>query len=196
VTRYTDDGANDPTFASSSIDFSPYRDVAYAIAVQNDGKVVAVGGAGGTPSLFALVRYLADGSFDPAFGNGGKLTTLIGFGSGEAHAIAIQPDGKLLVAGKAQAFALSPEQFAIARYLPDGQLDPEFGNAGRAFARFAGGGAARGIALQPDGTFFVAGGVGSTDTLQEGFAVVRFLADGTLDPSFGVGGRAVARYLP
>ena len=100
-----------------------------AVAVQSDGKVVAAG-RGGTG--FTVVRLRADGSLDPTFGSGGIVDTPIRDPStrDEASAIAVLGDGRILVAGTAD-YSYGPQlDFALARYLPNGALDPSFGSGG------------------------------------------------------------------
>src|SRR5262245_11277454 len=87
----------------------------YAIAVQTYGKIVA---AGSIFRSFALARYMPDGSLDTSFGSGGKVTTSLGGGVNAAKAVAVQSDGKILAAGSASG------AFGLARYNPDGSLDP------------------------------------------------------------------------
>src|SRR5512133_345401 len=167
-------------------------DVANALAVQADGKIVAAGGKG---SDFALARYTRDGQLDRSFGSRGKVVTRVGpppVGSGSdvrggAEAIAVQPDGKIVVAGGAG------KRFALVRYTRRGRLDPSFGAGGKVVtdvgARQGGGRTellgAKAIALQADGKI-VAAGAGP-----EHFALARYTSEGHLDASFGPGGVVV-----
>src|SRR6266536_6168109 len=99
LARYNADGTLDSTFGSGgklTTDFGGF-DVALGVALQADGKIVAVGG-GGSGSDFALARYNADGSLDASFGSGGMVTTDFG-GFEAATAVAIQGDGKIVVTG-------------------------------------------------------------------------------------------------
>ena len=91
-----------------------------AMALQADGKIVM---AGGTFTDFVLARFLANGSVDTGFGNAGKVTSNIVSGEQEeALAVAIQPDGKILVAGYTGQ-AVGPSVIALARYLSTGEPD-------------------------------------------------------------------------
>ncbi len=188
------DGSLDPTFSTDgkvTTDFAGGFDEAFAVALQPDGKIVAAGGAvvGSSPFDFALTRYNPDGSLDPTFGTDGKATTDFG-GTDEALAMALQPDGKIVAAG--QAFTgSSPDfavDFAVARYNPDGSLDSTFGTGGKVTTDFAGFDAARAVALQPNGKIVAAGG-SSFD-----FAVARYKKHGSLDPSFGPGGKVTTDF--
>lgn len=152
---------------------------ARAVLVQPDGKVAVAGSAitaDGPYERFALARYNADGSLDPSFGTNGIVTTSIGNSDAIPHALAWQPDGKLVVAGEASY------NFALARYTPDGSLDPGFGTSGIINdARFLGG-AAHTIVLQPDGKLVAAG------DSYPACAVRRYQTDGAPDPTFGANG--------
>src|SRR5207253_1217236 len=153
-------------------------DEAFAIVAQPDGKLVAAGRAGGQ---FALVRYDRDGTLDPIFGRSGRVTTTFA-GDAEALALVLQPDGKLVAAGRAGT------ELALARYEPDGTLDPFFGRSGRVRTAFSGNASALAIALDADGKLVVAGRDGGR------FAVARYDADGLLDVFFGTGGEVTTAF--
>ena len=163
---------------------------AHALVLQPDGKLVAVGtvtAPQGAPEEFALVRYLPDGSLDTSFGSGGVVETPIPSGYAEANAAVLQPDGKIVVAGDYLSAAGS--EFALARYNTDGSLDTSFGSGGIVTTQVEGvNSKAFGLVLQPDGKI-VAGGEATSST-GNGSALVRYLPDGSLDPSFGTGGIA------
>jgi uncharacterized delta-60 repeat protein len=183
------------------------RDRAQAQVIQADGKIVAVGQAFVNGNYdFALARYNSDGSLDASFGTGGKVTTDIGGNSDMANAVAIQRDGKIVVAGTAggtPSASSSPRptsgtgsnvDFALVRYDGDGTLDASFGPAGtgKVVLDFAAvDDVAEAVAIQRDGKIVVAGYTGNTNV---DFALARFNADGTLDTSFGILGRAIADY--
>ena len=122
---------------------------------------------------------------DATFGAGGKVATVLGKGQGEA--IAIQPDGSIVVAGR--ALGESSFDFAVLRYLANGSLDTSFGSGGVATVDLAAGSddEAFGVALQADGKIVVVGKTrvgGGTDD----FGVARWHPDGTLDDTFGTAG--------
>lgn len=183
VVRYLTTGEHDPTWDGDGVVFTDLTgpaDFARDIAVQRDGKVLA-GGSGGPGLDFAVVRYLSDGSLDPSFGGGlGYVLTNL-TGNDVIRGLAVQRDGRILGAG----FVHPGPNFAVARYLPDGSLDPTFGTGGTVITDVQGPDNTRGIALQSDGKILVVG------YASYNFAVVRYLADGTLDPSFGTGGMVV-----
>jgi uncharacterized delta-60 repeat protein len=174
LVRYRPDGTLDDTFGGDGIvrtNFTPGDDVAWDVAIQPGGRIVAVGGAGFGQSGFQLARYLRNGSLDPTFGVGGKVITR--YRGANARAVAIQPDGRIVVAGY-NGFGL-----ALARYRPDGRLDPSFSGNGRV-GQVVGEIFALAVALQPDGRIVVGG-----DFDIFAFGLARFRRDGRLDRSFG-----------
>ena len=203
LARYTTRGRLDASFGRKGevlTRFGSARNVsqASAVALQSDGKLVAVGVWWKTPidgpTRFALARYTARGRLDPSFGRGGKVLTGFGVHSdSEATAVGVQPDGKVVVAGgdltdtrgDRGVFAL-----ALVRYKTDGKLDPSFGNRGRVVSKF-GSLAAHGLVVQPDGKLVVAG-TGSVAPDGD-FALARYSAEGKLDPSFGRGGMVITK---
>jgi uncharacterized delta-60 repeat protein len=171
---------------------------AYAthLAVQADGKVITVGYA--TTQFgqdFSITRHSRDGTLDASFGNGGKLTTAIGSGvaSDQAHAVLVQPDGKILVAGSTDAGGGAGLEFALVRYNTDGTLDSGFGSAGKLVLPMGGDvDVARSLLLQADGKIVV-GGDSNVNAALSGvdFALARLLPNGQLDTSFGSNGRVI-----
>ncbi len=150
-------------------------DYGRSVAIQADGKLVVVGGTYAADlgrDEFALARYNSDGSLDPTFSGDGRQASDFGM-SADAWAVAIDADGKIVVGGQAGA------DFALARYNPDGELDPTFSDDGKQTIDFAGEtDAAYGIALQSDGAIVAVGNAGAS------FAIARILPDGSLDTSF------------
>jgi len=180
LARFRTDGTLDPSFGVGGKVASPFSGQIRALALTPDGQIVAAGFIG---SDFALARYNADGTLDAAFGTGGVVTTGFGDLFAEAHAVAIQADGKIVAAGHTGTVA-----FALARYNPDGTLDPAFGTGGVVTTPFAGMFVeANGLVVRSDGRLVAAGGVLRND-LTSAFVLAGYLADGTLDPAFGQGG--------
>ena len=172
LVRYNANGTLDRSFGRGGRVTTP-TGVAYALAIQQDGKLVVAGRSG---RRFTLARYHTSGTLDTSFGRGGKVTTSIGGGGGGAHALAIQQDGKLVVAGR------SRRSFTLARYNTSGTLDTSFGRGGKVTTSIGGGGGgAYALAIQQDGKLVAAGGNNS-------FELARYHANGTLDGSFGRGG--------
>lgn len=187
-------GTLDPTFGSGgtvATDFARKVDLAQGVAVQDDGKIVAVGWATVAGAYrFAVARYNADGSLDATFGSGGKVTTVFGGVEDTASAVAIQADGKIVVAGTTDSNGNLNYQFAVARYNADGTLDPSFGSGGKVTTSLSGTyNSGHAVAIQPDGRIVVAGFAGNSFIgLNFGqFGVVRYNSNGTLDTAFGSG---------
>jgi uncharacterized delta-60 repeat protein len=183
VIRYLPDGRPDPAFGSDGLaltDFDPAtNDSVTALALLPDGRILAAGAAG---DAVGLARYLPDGRLDPSFGPAGNGTVTTAQGLLNALALAVEPGGKLLVAGQAGT-AGGPFDFGVARYSRDGVLDPTFGNQGVVRTDLGSTGEwASGVASGPGGTVVVTGASGST------FTLLRYLPDGQLDPHFGTGG--------
>jgi uncharacterized delta-60 repeat protein len=203
LVRYTADGLNDTTFGSSgtsavSTDFSTHDDIANAVALQADGKILAVGTAEATLSTssqdFALARYNADGSLDASFGAGGKVVTDFEGGSDEGRGVVILADGKILVGGVMTRFSGSARAFALARYNPDGSLDLSFGSGGKVSTSFpAGPSAGHALVVQADGKILLAGTVVTSD-YNTAWGLARYNADGSLDATFDTDGLVVTNF--
>jgi uncharacterized delta-60 repeat protein len=173
-------------------DVSLQQSRADATAIQNDGRIIVAGGSFRVPTGrdFAIARYNPGGTLDPTFGVGGKVFTDFGSPLDGVTAITIQPDGRIIAAGTTETFDTG-ENFALARYNSDGTLDLTFGAGGKVTTDFASGNdRASAVTLQPDGRIVVAGTTfnAGTETLSD-FALARYNPDGTLDATFGVGGK-------
>jgi len=197
LARYDTDGSPDVEFGSKgyvTTDFAADQDIAFAMALQPDGRIVVAGQAlsWGKSQDFALARYLPDGTLDTGFGAGGKTVTNLHSGADSARAIALLPDGRILVAGTSWQKS-SGYDFAVLRYRADGRLDTGFGTGGSVTIDFEGlEDIAHAIAVQPDGRIVVAGHTLTISNIsgeREDFALVRLDADGSLDSTFGRGGR-------
>lgn len=197
-------GDPDPTFGATGIvttDFFGESDFATAVAVQADGRIVVAGtaqsGADTSTDDFALTRYLPDGTLDADFGNGGKVTTDFAGSADRGHAVAIQADDKIIVAGEATSG--TQKSFALVRYHSDGVIDTSFGNAGVVLTPFSDRDSrAYEIVVQPNGKIVVAGDSfhAPTPPLQDSdFALARYNSDGSLDPSFGSGGMVTTDFF-
>lgn len=198
VVRVNTDGSADSTFGGTGIvttSFSPAGDRAYAVAIQADGKIVVAGYAsvGSAQEVFAVARYLSDGTLDSTFATGGKTTITFGNTKGnpkpgsdtEARSLAIQADGKILVAG------FAGNSGALARLNANGSLDTSFGIGGQVTSSVSGAGSA--MAIQPDGKIVLGGSITTRKTGLD-FALTRYNSNGTLDTTFGSAGIASADF--
>lgn len=196
LVRYFSDGRIDASFGTGGrmvVDFGQANDAAYALAVAPDGKLVAVGQSDGN---FAVARFDADGRLDPAFASGGVALMDLG-GSDLAGAVAVQADGKIVIAGT------SGPNVVVVRLQANGQDDStNFGSA----TPFSGDGllivpglAARedatladrsaALAIQSDGKILIGNHTASSD-----FGIVRITTLGNVDSSFGSDGLATADF--
>ena len=173
VARYNSDGSLDASFDGDgkvTTDFGTEGDGSFeealGVALDSNGKIVAVGGTNAGQSGFAVARYNSDGSLDASFDGDGKVTTDFGANEG-ARAVALYPNGTIVAAGGKGVGGTS--DFAIARYKSDGSLDLSFDADGRVVTDFGVQEFAFGVAIQTDGRI-VAAGLGSGD-----FAVARYL---------------------
>ena len=191
--RYNLDGSLDESFGSSGFvesEFLGEGDVANAVALQPDGKIVVAGGANnGASQDVALARYNPDGSFDADFGNSGVIITDITGDFDTGSAMVLSPDGKIVVAGSANN--MDNLDFALLVYNLDGSLDASFGDNGIVTTDFSNGSDdGRAVLLQEDGKIIVAG------TSSNSFGLARYNVDGSLDTSFGIEGKVTTIITP
>ena len=195
IARYLLGGALDPSFGTSGVvrlRTTTYDHLVYAIVREADGKLVVAGVAHSaeTPDFY-LARRMPDGSPDPTFGTNGKVTTNLG-AFDVAITMARQDDGKLVVGGRT-GFPGNYDDFALVRYLPDGTLDDSFGSGGISTVHLGNGqSSGQALVIQPDGKI-VLGGYTRLGTNYDA-ALLRFDADGWLDPTFGSGGIVTTDY--
>jgi uncharacterized delta-60 repeat protein len=150
-----------------------------------DGRILVVGNVtrDGTGQDTFLVRYLVNGLPDASFGSGGRLFRAFSNGFESANGIALQPDGKIIVAGSRYSPENESIDFFVARFLPEGLLDPSFGSNGVFTLNQGAVDAFNAVAIQPDGKIVAAGRTSDGGRA----AVVRLNNNGTLDGSFGGG---------
>jgi uncharacterized delta-60 repeat protein len=190
LVRYNADGSLDTSFSGDGMQTTAIgsaEDYLFGVAIQADGKIVVTGWSGVVPtsSSVAVARYNADGSLDTSFSGDGKLTTVIGSVGSSAYSVAIQADGKIVVAGGSSSGNVD---FALVRYNTDGSLDTSFSGDGivtTAVGSFNE--QAYAVAIQPNGKI-VAAGMGIAVNNFD-FAVARYNTDGSLDTSFSGDGK-------
>jgi uncharacterized delta-60 repeat protein len=193
--RYKKDGSPDTGFGTDGKVTTPLG--AQALAIQSDGKIVVAGNSfNGTKYGFGLARYNADGSPDTGFGTGGNaIPTIVGQGD-QVSSVAIQSDGKIVVAGYSNVdlTIYAYTDFALVRYNADGSLDTGFGTGGKVTTGIEVDDVATSVAIQPDGKI-VAAGYTFNGTNYD-FALVRYNTDGSLDTGFGTGGKVTTPIGP
>jgi uncharacterized delta-60 repeat protein len=186
VMRLNADGTLDTTFGSSGHTVVPLG-AAQAIALQKDGKIVVVGRLG--TNHLGIVRLTAAGALDTSFGSGGKLTVTVGSGTGSgsyARSVAIEADGKIVVAG--YATFTTGSKAVVGRFTTSGGLDTSFGSFGWFSSTFGMAEAsADGVTVQPDGKIVLVGSA-YTKGAPDAIAFARLTSAGALDSTFGSGG--------
>jgi uncharacterized delta-60 repeat protein len=192
LVRYNTDGTLDTSFDSDgkvTTAIGSAADYAVSVAIQSDGKIVAAGYSyNGSNNDFALARYNTDGTLDTSFDSDGKVTTAIGGSNDRAYSVAIQSDGKIVVAGYSNNG--SNDDFALVRYNTDGTLDTTFDSDGKVTtATGSGNDEALSVAIDSDGKIVAAGL--SYNGSNFDFALVRYNTDGTLDTTFDSDGKVI-----
>ena len=194
--RYNPNGSLDTSFDADgkvTTDFG-FSDKGTSIVIQSDNKIVMVGSAYEPGhNNFALVRYNSNGSLDTSFDVDGKVTTNFG-AEAEVSSVALQSDGKLLVAGYVVIDTFNYD-FALVRYNANGSLDTSFGVDGKVTTNFGTSGTSydsgdlgNSVTVQSDGKILVAGVSNSN------FALVRYNANGSLDTSFDTDGKVITDF--
>jgi uncharacterized delta-60 repeat protein len=183
-TSFGDGGQVETSFAHGPYDY-PYE-AAYAGALYNEGRIIAVGGSSGSDNTFALARYKGDGELDSSFGTDGRVETSFA-DSAVARGLVTDRLGRLIAVGA--SLGRSTSEFALARYEPNGGMDPSFGTRGRVTTSFGQGySEATGVGLDSDGRIVVVGTVsvgGKTD-----FALARYVGRDKAPPDVHVKGHA------
>lgn len=197
LARYNPDGSLDTTFGFGGkvVTSMGSNDIARAVAIQADGKIVAGGSSEiGNADQFALTRYNPDGSLDASFGNHGTVTAAAGALLSDMYALKIQPDGKIVAAG-AGLDSPGKSRFTLLRFNTDGTLDTTFGLSGKVTTSFVIGNFERAQAagIAADGKIVAAGFTELFDPEPAGdFATARYNTNGSLGLSFGSLGRTTA----
>ena len=136
-------GDLDPTFSSDGKQTTDFggNELATAMALQGDGKIVVVGYTGGADSDFALARFSPNGKLDTSFSGDGKQVTDLGGTADRAQGVALQGNGKIVVVGFAGTQSPGGDDFgdlAVARYNANGSLDTSFSGDGKQTTDFGG----------------------------------------------------------
>ncbi|HTN45361.1 MAG TPA: T9SS type A sorting domain-containing protein [Flavipsychrobacter sp.] len=188
LARYDTSGLLDNSFGTGGKIMVPNSGIdnrLNGVALQSDGKILAVGTAltaPFSPWSTLLVRYNANGTIDNGFGTNGRVTTQVGTKC-DAYKILIQPDGKILLCGT----QYDDSYYILVRYNANGTIDNSFGTNG--IVQFGEFGTGVSMALQPDGKILVSGEFWGTVVLNGPHSgVARHNADGTKDLSFGMNG--------
>ena len=157
-------------------------DKAWDVVIQGDDRIVVARWTTSNGQIdFAVARYLTDGSLDNSFSNDGKVSIDFNGGEDVIHAIAIQADGKIVVAGNAQRETGDNRRIAVARFLANGELDPDFNQDGKMEVTLSNGISTTGwdLKIQPDGRILVCGSSGNGVA-----SLARINPNGSMDGSF------------
>ncbi|WP_051385046.1 T9SS type A sorting domain-containing protein [Flavobacterium enshiense] len=191
---YNSDGSLDNTFSEDGIVTtaisSANNDEGHSVAIQNDGKIVVAGySTRSSDDRFASVRYNSNGSLDDTFGENGKVTTGLGSADDYSNSIAIQRDGKIVLAGESNG------DFALARYNSNGILDNTFGENGKVITDVVEDiDSGKSVAIQSDDKIIVAGVGRNFDSSDSNFALMRYNSNGSLDNSFDHDGKVITDF--
>lgn len=194
--RYNADGSLDAGFGvggkvTTAINSFGSNELIYAIVLQPVGgetRIVAVGGEG----TFIAARYTSTGMLDPEFGDGGKVRALFQSVIGSAESVTLTGDNKIVIAGHIG------HEFSLVQLNVDGSLDTAFGTEGRVVTPVSATNwdEATAVVRQADGKLLVGGWVYDGVSTNGNFVVLRYEADGTLDPGFGVAGQVITPVAP
>lgn len=182
--RYTIDGSLDTAFGAGGIVIGGIGECE-SIKVQGNGKILMAG----TSNLsIALERYNSNGTLDTTFGTGGNVSTAIG-SSSRGFSLDIQADDRVVLGGYANTNG-SNFDFALARYDTNGVLDNTFGIGGIVTTPVGIASKGNSVVIQSDGKIILAGEANNGSNTSN-FALVRYFSDGTLDTTFGTGGKTI-----
>jgi uncharacterized delta-60 repeat protein len=194
VARYNSDGTLDTSFSADGEVITDFggEDYGTSVAIQSDGKIVVAGyGSSGGPEDFAIVRYNTDGSLDTSFDTDGKL--LIDFGRYEnGKALAIQTDGKIVLAGNSVAGGGLAANINLVRLNTNGSLDTTFDSDGKVTTDIGPNDDALSIAIQSDGKIIIGGGSDASGSLET--TLIRYNSNGSLDTTFNSDGIALINF--
>jgi uncharacterized delta-60 repeat protein len=197
VARFNPDGSVDNSFdfdGKQSTSFTPGRDYGYAMALQADGKVVVAGYFGSDyHENFGVVRYNSDGSLDNSFDLDGMVTYDFGGRRDFCYGMAIQSDGKLVLAGESTDSGNFEYDFAMIRLNINGTVDSSFGIAGQVLTDFSGSyDRCNAIVIQHwDGKIILGG---NSNGSASDFALARYNTNGSLDHSFDFDGKLITDF--
>ena len=203
VLRANADGSPDDTFVGNGfniIDKSSFPSSQFnygqAVAFQGDGKIILAGAMQDFEgnSQISLARLNTDGELDKSFGTNGKGTVTAAVPRFHYHkaSLAIQADGKLVVAGTTSDVNDTVNDLAVARFNTNGALDTAFGGTGIVITDFGNNEQARDVVIQKDGKIVVVGT--SFTSTSSHFLLVRYNTNGSLDTTFGTNGKVISNF--
>jgi uncharacterized delta-60 repeat protein len=180
------------TAGKTTTAFTSSEDWGRSVLLQPDGKYVVAGHVhvGPNNEEFGVARYLSNGTLDTTFGSSGKFVSALSGTDDHAYTAALQPDGKILVAGSSNPGAGLNYDFQVIRLTSSGQLDTGFaGDGSTTVALGPGNDQVQAIAVQADGKILLTGE--HFNGTNSDMAIVRLLPDGTVDTSYGSDGKLI-----
>ena len=200
--RYNTNGSLDPSFGTNGMTLTDFKggwnDGGLALAAQPDGKIIGAA-ASYNPQDFTfpydarwgVARYTSNGALDKSFGSNGKIVTDLSNGTDIPGGVALQADGKIVVSGSTNGFA-GGDNFFVARYNANGSTDTTFGaGKGYVITDFGGSDASSDMAIQGDKIVLVGRASGGSLGDINHFAIARYNTNGSLDSTFGSGGKVL-----
>lgn len=200
IVRYNSDGTLDPSFGNNGITITSIRtwDFGYAMVLQDDNSIVVSGSTSnefnpvfGPDYDFLVLKFDKNGILDATFGNGGNVIIGTTEANEKALSVNILPDGKIAIGGEHHIMKYS---FMISQLLPNGDLDTSFGNNGVVLneltSQFI-----ESVAMQTDGKFLITEYNGTGGCCSADIKLIRFLADGNFDTTFGTNGIVTTNFL-
>lgn len=185
--RFNENGTPDNTFGTngvSTVQVGSQSDLASAMAIQPDGKILSGGSSSGTVTGQSLLRLLSDGTPDPAFGANGSVITPAEGRSEVVRTFAFQADGKIVAAGTSQNNSSQVTSFFVTRYNANGTVDNSFGDMGTVITTMGNYAGPNSMVIQRDGKIVVLGPLGAGNSV-----IVRYNTNGSLDETFDGDGK-------
>lgn len=184
VVRYNANGTLDTSFNGTGIGEATVGS-ANGVAIQPDGKIVVVGDNSNPANVdFKVIRYNSNGTLDTSFDGDGIVVTPVGGATDVAFSVVIQPDGKILVSGRSDSNPTFVTSFGMVRYNANGSLDDTFDGDGIVIVPGPGNAITDSLALQPDGKIVIAHNIFFSSSFSYGLTVLRYNANGSPDMSF------------
>jgi uncharacterized delta-60 repeat protein len=194
ICRCNINGSPDGSFGTNGLSIfqaAPGWNCINALALQEDGKIVATGTIQDTTNLvsFLTLRFNTDGSIDNTFSNDGfDIISFLNIND-QSFAVKVQHDGKILVAGYSSGGCGIGTYVAMARYNTDGSMDNSFGNSGKVLFQVNGSSFAKDLILKDDYIYIT--GLAIYNYTSSAFLLARFSMDGQIDNTFGTNGTVI-----
>lgn len=193
LVRFEYDGTLDSTFGLNGKVITEVNNAeTYSLNLQSDGKLILCGHShNGINTDFLMIRYQPNGLIDSSFGSNGIVITDVAGHFDGVGGIAIQPDGKILQTGRVDYNNSNGRDFWLLRYNENGTPDNTFGSGGRIITDFGYDEVSIGLLLCSDGKIIINGWISISNPANNDIAIARYNTDGSLDNTFGTGGKII-----